>query len=86
MLPGLGEQVEYARTGDDLPLLMAQLREEHGVRSVLCEGGPTLNSYLLAAGPGGRALPDAQPQARRRRGGADDRGRAASWWRRPSSS
>jgi riboflavin-specific deaminase-like protein len=49
-LPGLGEHVEYARVGDDLPLLMARLREDHGVRSVLCEGGPTLNSYLLAAG------------------------------------
>ncbi|HEV2874087.1 MAG TPA: dihydrofolate reductase family protein [Thermoleophilaceae bacterium] len=49
-LPGLGEQVEYARVGDDLPLLMARLREQHGVRSVLCEGGPTLNSHLLAAG------------------------------------
>jgi riboflavin-specific deaminase-like protein len=49
-LPGLGDQVEYARMGDDLPLLMARLREEHGVRSVLCEGGPTLNSHLLAAG------------------------------------
>jgi riboflavin-specific deaminase-like protein len=49
-LPGLGEQVEYARVGDDLPLLMACLREDHGVRSVLCEGGPTLNSHLLAAG------------------------------------
>ena len=43
-------RIDYARTGDDLPLLMAKLREEHGVRSVLCEGGPTLNSYLLAAG------------------------------------
>ena len=50
LLPGLGEQVEYARVGDDLPLLMARLREEHGIRSVLCEGGPTLNSFLLAAG------------------------------------
>jgi riboflavin-specific deaminase-like protein len=49
-LPGLGEQVEYARVGDDLPLLMARLREDYGIRSVLCEGGPTLNSYLLAAG------------------------------------
>ena len=29
--------------------MLARLREEHGVRSVLCEGGPTLNSYLLAA-------------------------------------
>jgi riboflavin-specific deaminase-like protein len=49
-LPGLGEQVEYARVGDDLPLLMARLREQYGIRSVLCEGGPTLNSFLLAAG------------------------------------
>jgi riboflavin-specific deaminase-like protein len=49
-LSGLGAQVEYARVGDDLPRLMAYLRETHGVRSVLCEGGPTLNSYLFAAG------------------------------------
>src|ERR671917_469298 len=49
-LPGLGDQVEYARVGDDLPRLMAYLHERHGVRSVLCEGGPTLNSYLFAAG------------------------------------
>jgi riboflavin-specific deaminase-like protein len=48
-LPDLGDQVEYARTGDDLPLLMARLHEDHGVRSVLCEGGPTINSHLLAA-------------------------------------
>lgn len=48
-LPGLGEQVTYERVGDDLPLLMARLRSEHGIRSVLCEGGPTLNSFLLAA-------------------------------------
>ena len=39
-LPGLGAQVEYARVGDDLPRLMAHLEEAHGVRSVLCEGGP----------------------------------------------
>jgi riboflavin-specific deaminase-like protein len=49
-LPDLGEQVVYERTGEDLPLLMARLREQHGIRSVLCEGGPTLNSYLLSAG------------------------------------
>lgn len=49
-LPGLAAQVEYQRVGDDLPLLMARLREDHGVRSVLCEGGPTLNSHLFAAG------------------------------------
>ena len=50
VIPDLGEQVTYERVGDDLPLLMARLRSEHGVRAVLCEGGPTLNSYLLAAG------------------------------------
>ena len=50
VLPGVGDQVEYARVGDDLPLLMARLREQYGIRSVLCEGGPTLNSFLLAAG------------------------------------
>jgi riboflavin-specific deaminase-like protein len=50
VIPGLGGQVTYERVGDDLPLLMARLRSERGVRSVLCEGGPTLNSFLLAAG------------------------------------
>ena len=49
-IPGVEAAVEYARVGDDLPRLMAYLREEHGVRSVLCEGGPTLNSFLFAAG------------------------------------
>jgi riboflavin-specific deaminase-like protein len=48
-LPGLQGNVEYARVGDDLPRLMAYLHEQHGVRSVLCEGGPTLNSFLFAA-------------------------------------
>ena len=48
-LPGLGAHVEYLRVGDDLPRLMAELHER-GVRSVLCEGGPTLNSFLFAAG------------------------------------
>lgn len=49
-LDGVAADLEYMRTGDDLPLLLARLREERGVRSVLCEGGPTLNSHLLAAG------------------------------------
>jgi riboflavin-specific deaminase-like protein len=48
-LPGLGAHVEYLRRGDDLQRLMAEL-QERGVRSVLCEGGPTLNSFLFAAG------------------------------------
>jgi riboflavin-specific deaminase-like protein len=49
-LPGVKADVEYARVGDDLPRLMAYLHERHGVRSVLCEGGPTLNSFLFASG------------------------------------
>ena len=49
-LEGVRADVEYLRTGDDLRLLLAHLRESRGVRSVLCEGGPTLNSHLLAAG------------------------------------
>jgi riboflavin-specific deaminase-like protein len=50
VLQGTAARIEYLRTGDDLPLLMARLRDERGVRSILCEGGPTLNSHLLAAG------------------------------------
>lgn len=49
-LEGAAAQVDYLRAGDDLALLMAKLREDYGVRSVLCEGGPTLNAYLLGAG------------------------------------
>jgi riboflavin-specific deaminase-like protein len=49
-IPGVQGRVEYARVGDDLPRLMSYLHEQHGVRSVLCEGGPTLNSFLFAAG------------------------------------
>jgi riboflavin-specific deaminase-like protein len=49
-LPESPAEVIHERTGDDLQLLMARLRGDHGVRSVVCEGGPTLNSYLFAAG------------------------------------
>jgi riboflavin-specific deaminase-like protein len=48
-LDGVRGVVEYARVGDDLPRLLAEL-PERGVRSVLCEGGPMLNSFLFAAG------------------------------------
>jgi riboflavin-specific deaminase-like protein len=50
VLPETEATVVYERTGDDLPLLMARLRGDHGVRSIVCEGGPTLNSYLFASG------------------------------------
>lgn len=34
----------------DLPSAMSELRERLGVRTILCEGGPHLNSQLLAEG------------------------------------
>lgn len=37
-------------TSVDLAAAAATLRGEHGVRTMLCEGGPTLNHALLAAG------------------------------------
>lgn len=49
-LPDVAARVRYERTGVDLLLLMSRLRRQHGVRSLLCEGGPTLNSHLFAAG------------------------------------
>jgi riboflavin-specific deaminase-like protein len=48
-LPELAAQVEYVRVGDDLQRLLAYLEEQQGIRTVLCEGGPTLNSHLFAA-------------------------------------
>ncbi|HEY6781033.1 MAG TPA: dihydrofolate reductase family protein [Thermoleophilaceae bacterium] len=49
-LPPVPATVEYLRVGTDLQLALARLRVDYGVRSVLCEGGPTLNAHLLAAG------------------------------------
>src|SRR3954452_24987471 len=37
-LDGVKAQVDYLRAGDDLSLLAAKLREDYGVRSVLCAG------------------------------------------------
>ncbi len=53
-LDGCAAQVSYLRPapGEELNLatMLTQLRVEHGIRSVLCEGGPTLNASLLPAG------------------------------------
>jgi riboflavin-specific deaminase-like protein len=52
-LTGHRARVDYLRGEPgpfDLAPLMARLREEYGVRSVLCEGGPTLNASLLPQG------------------------------------
>ncbi len=50
-IEGCAAQVEYLRSSPvDLPAAMARLRAEHGVRSILCEGGPSLNAALLADG------------------------------------
>ncbi len=45
------EYVRAVREGVlDLPAAMVELRERLGVRTLLCEGGPHLNSHLLAGG------------------------------------
>jgi 5-amino-6-(5-phosphoribosylamino)uracil reductase len=52
-LSGVQAQVEYLRADpgpwDPRPQFEA-LRKQYGVRSILCEGGPTLNSSLLPYG------------------------------------
>jgi riboflavin-specific deaminase-like protein len=53
-LPEAAARVEYVRASDqgrlDLARALAELRERFGVRTLLCEGGPHLNSELLLAG------------------------------------
>ncbi len=50
-LEGVRADVRYLRLAAvDLAAAFARLREEHGVRSILCEGGPHLNATLLAEG------------------------------------
>ncbi len=45
------QYVRAARDGLlDLPSAMSQLREDHGIRTLLCEGGPHLNAQLLSEG------------------------------------
>jgi riboflavin biosynthesis pyrimidine reductase len=53
-LPESGARIEYVRAGRDgtldLPAALAELHDRFGVRTLLCEGGPHLNSQLLKAG------------------------------------
>jgi len=43
--------VDYVRCDPvDLTAALGRLRDEYGVRSILCEGGPRLNASLLAEG------------------------------------
>jgi riboflavin biosynthesis pyrimidine reductase len=53
-LPETPARVHYLRgpAGIELELtpLLRRLREEHGVRSILCEGGPSLNESLVREG------------------------------------
>jgi riboflavin biosynthesis pyrimidine reductase len=52
-LEGVKAHVEYLRSVAgpfDLRPLLERLRTEHEVRSILCEGGPTLNESLLLYG------------------------------------
>jgi riboflavin biosynthesis pyrimidine reductase len=50
--PVLGADLEVVRLGTEAPLLASALAAlgERGVRSVLCEGGPTLLRHLVADG------------------------------------
>jgi riboflavin-specific deaminase-like protein len=51
VIEGCAAQVEYLRSKPvDLAAALARVGAEHGVRSILCEGGPHLNASLLAAG------------------------------------
>jgi riboflavin-specific deaminase-like protein len=45
-LPDTRARVDYVR--EPLPAALGFLREELGIRSLLCEGGPTLNATLFA--------------------------------------
>jgi riboflavin biosynthesis pyrimidine reductase len=50
-MPATGAQLTRAPLGDpdDLRAMLTVLRAQHGVRSLLCEGGPRLFGALLAA-------------------------------------
>jgi riboflavin biosynthesis pyrimidine reductase len=48
-LPPCAAEVSYLRESD-LAVALRRLRDEHGVRSIDCEGGPGLNATLVPAG------------------------------------
>ena len=48
-LPPCAASVSYLREAD-LAVALQRLRDEHGVRSIDCEGGPGLNATLVPAG------------------------------------
>ena len=48
-LPPCAASVTYLREAD-LAVALRRLREEHGVESIDCEGGPGLNATLVPAG------------------------------------
>jgi len=50
-IEGCAAEVSYLRGAPiDLAAALGLVRREHGVRSILCEGGPSLNASLFAAG------------------------------------
>ncbi len=52
-IQGAGARIHYLRAAGgilDLRAMLGELRAHFGVRSILCEGGPTLNGALLAEG------------------------------------
>ena len=50
-LEGCAADVTYLRSSPvDLAAALAAVRADHGIRSILCEGGPSLNASLLTAG------------------------------------
>jgi 5-amino-6-(5-phosphoribosylamino)uracil reductase len=47
-IDGAAAHIDYVR--EPLGIALPRLREEFGIRSLLCEGGPTLNSTLFSEG------------------------------------
>ncbi|MGI8579614.1 MAG: RibD family protein [Solirubrobacteraceae bacterium] len=53
VVEGALASIDYLRSAGetlDFASLLSELGERHGIRSILCEGGPTLNGALLAEG------------------------------------